>query len=231
MRGISDYSFLFSNLNKNNSNNIISNFNFTDLATIKNGSYKKLIQAQYGKDKQAESSTTSNSSKVTKADLQASNSSKLRASVDTLKKSVDALDDKDLWKQTDGSYDMDKITKAVKTFATNYNDVVDKAMESKSSAVKSSAGWMNSLTNTMKDPLQRVGVKLGDDKKLTVDEEALKNADIKSLQAMFSGSYSYANQTAEKAGSVASAALKDTSFYTNTGSYANMMSSWFNTSV
>ena len=54
---------------------------------------------------------------------------------------------------------------------------------------------------------------------------------MKAVKTMFNGAYSYANQATEKASSVASASLRDTGMYTNTGSYANMMSSWFNTSI
>lgn len=83
----------------------------------------------------------------------------------------------------------------------------------------------------MKTSLEKVGVKLGDDNKLTVDEETLAKADMKAVKTMFNGAYSYANQATEKASSVASASLRDTGMYTNKGSYANMMSSWFNTSI
>lgn len=230
MRGISNYSFLFNNYGSGKNTNMVSSFNFTDLAAIKNGTYKKLVQKQLANSKNTDETTT-NKKKYTKTDIAAETSNKIKSSVDSLKKSVDALNNKDLWKQTNGAYDTDKITKAIKDFASSYNGVVDQVEDSTSTAVASSARWMNSLSNTMKTSLEKVGVKLGDDNKLTVDEEALAKADMKAVKTMFSGAYSYANQTAEKASSVASASLRDTGMYTNTGSYANMMSSWFHTSI
>lgn len=232
MRGISNYSFMFNSTSK--SGGMFSSFNFGDYAAIRNGSYKMLAKKQFANVKRTDSTdgtSTTNKRKVTKSDIAAETSNKIKSSVDSLKKSVNALNDKDLWKQTNGAYDTDKITKAIKDFASSYNGVVDQVDDSKSTAVTSSARWMNSLTNTMKTSLEKVGVKLGDDNKLTVDEETLKNADMKAVKAMFNGAYSYANQTAEKASSVASASQRDTSMYTSAGSYANMMSSWFNTSI
>lgn len=230
MRGISNYSFMFNSTSK--SGGMFGSFNFGDYAAIRNGLYQKLAKKQFANVKRTDSASTSTNKKnVTKSDIAAETSNKIKSSVDSLKKSVNALNDKDLWKQTNGAYDTDKITKAIKDFASSYNGVVDQVDDSKSTAVTSSARWMNSLTNTMKTSLEKVGVKLGDDNKLTVDEETLKNADMKAVKAMFNGAYSYANQTAEKASSVASASQRDTSMYTSAGSYANMMSSWFNTSI
>ena len=228
MRGISNYSFLFDSTSR--SNGFFGSFNFGDYEAIRNGSYQKLAKKQFA-DTKVSDTTTSNKNKYTKTDIAAKTSNEIKASVESLKKSVDALNNKDLWTQTNGAYDTDKITKAIKYFASSYNGVVDRVDESKSTAVASSARWMNSLTNTMNTSLEKVGVKLGDDNKLTVDEETLAKADMKAVKAMFSGAYSYANQAAEKASSVASASQLDTSMYTNTGSYANMMSSWFNTSI
>ena len=230
MLGISNYSFLFNNYGSGKNTNMFSAFNIADFEAVKNGSYMKLAKKQFANSKASDTAAT-NKGKYTKTDIAAKASNEIKASVDSLKKSVDALNNKDLWKQTNGAYDTDKITKAIKDFASSYNGVVDQVEDSTSTAVASSARWMNSLSNTMKTSLEKVGVKLGDDNKLTVDEETLAKADMKAVKAMFNGAYSYANQAAEKASSVASASQRDTGMYTNTGSYANMMSNWFNTSI
>lgn len=228
MRGINDYSFLFNN--SSTKNTLEGSFNFADLAAIKNGTYKKLAQKHFSSVGSDDKSTISKNN-VTSLDFSTKTGEKVRASVDVLKKSINSLDDKDLWKQTNGEYDTSKITKAIKKFATDYNDVIDKVADSDSKNVTSSARWITSLTNTMKTSLEKVGVKVGDDNKLTVDEDILSKADMKAAKAMFSGSYSYASQIEEKAASVSSAALMDSSLYNNVGSYSNTLSSWFNTSV
>ena len=230
MRGISDYSFLFNNYGNNKNTNIFSSFNFADYEAIKNGSYLKLAKKQFANIKESDTTST-NKKDNTKTSLEAQLRNKIKSSVDTHRQSVDALNNKDLWKQTNGSYDTEGITKAVKAFAASYNGIVDQVKESTSSAVASSAGWMYSLTNTMKTSLEKVGIDLDENNKLTVDEAVLSKADMKSVKAMFSGAYSYASQTTEKASSIVSASLRDVSLYTNKGSYANVMSSWFDTSI
>lgn len=230
MRGVGNYSFMFNNTSRSSS--VFGSFNFSEFAAVRNGSYKMLAKKQFANVKSTDSTaTTTNRRKVTKSDLAAENSNKIKTSVEGLQKSVKALNDKELWKQTDGKYDTDKITKAIKDFAASYNGVVDQVDASDSTTVNQSARWMNSLTNTMKTSLEKLGVKLGDDNKLSVDEETLKNADMKAVKTMFNGAYSYANQTSEKASSIASASTRDTSMYTSAGSYASMISSWFNTSI
>ena len=51
MRGISNYSFLFNSYGSGKNTNMIGSFNFTDLAAIRNGSYKKLVQKQLANSK------------------------------------------------------------------------------------------------------------------------------------------------------------------------------------
>ena len=80
---------------------------------------------------------------------------------------------------------------------------------------------MKNMTETMKKSLSSVGVSVGTDGKLTVDEEAFKKADMKNVKALFSGDYSYASQIAQKASGITSAAVRNSSLYSGTGSYAN----------
>ena len=141
MRGISDYSFLFNNYGNNKNTNIFSSFNFADYEAIKNGSYLKLAKKQFANIKESDTTST-NKKDNTKTSLEAQLRNKIKSSVDTHRQSVDALNNKDLWKQTNGSYDTEGITKAVKAFAASYNGIVDQVKESTSSAVASSAGWM-----------------------------------------------------------------------------------------
>ena len=148
-----------------------------------------------------------------------------------MKESVKKLDSQDLWKKQDGEYNVENITGAIKDFAKEYNNVIDQADQNSSSEVSNSGRWMKSLTNTMKGSLDKVGVRVEENGKLTVDEEALKKSDMKSVKAMFSGTYSYANQTARKAGSVVSASIRGGSVYSGNGRYATVAGSWFSTVI
>ena len=128
-----DYSALFggtSNSSSLSSTNILS-----DYASIKNGSYGKLLKAYYAKqDAEKTAGTGDTSQKLTL----------MKTSADSLKKSADALNASSLWekkkiKKKDEEtgeetevedYDWEAITRAVKSFIEDYNDVVKEAGES-----------------------------------------------------------------------------------------------------
>ena len=128
-----DFSALFSGTSDSSS---VGNTNMlSDYAAIKNGSYGKLMKAYYAKqDAEKLSGKGDTSQKLTL----------MKTSADSLKKSADALNDSSLWekkkiKKKDEKtgeeievedYDWDKITKAVKSFVEDYNDVVKEAVES-----------------------------------------------------------------------------------------------------
>lgn len=224
-------SSLFGSLNGNNS---FGSINFSDYASIKNGSYGKLLKSYYakqnasganGKDK---TNTTTNKKDL---DVDSTGLNKLKTKADSLKKSTDALKKDDLWKANNGNYDWEKITSAVKTFASDYNAVVEESGNVSSRDVSQNTDWMTSLSSTMKNALSKVGVTVGTDNKLSVDEEKLKKADVKNLKALFNGPYSYAEQVSQKASSISSAALRGTSLYSNDGSYSSVLSSYFNQGI
>ena len=125
-----DYSALFGGTSDSSS---VGNTNMlSDYAAIKNGSYGKLMKAYYAKqDAEKLSGKGDTSQKLTL----------MKTSADSLKKSADALNDASLWekkkiKKKDEKtgeetevedYDWDAITKKVKSFIDDYNDVVKEA--------------------------------------------------------------------------------------------------------
>ena len=82
-------------------------------------------------------------------------------------------------------YDWDKITKAVKSFVEDYNDVVKKAGESNTKDVLRNASWMTGMTDKNSNMLAKIGITIGKGNKLELDEDALKQADISSLKTVF----------------------------------------------
>ena len=96
----------------------------------------------------------------------------MKTSADSLKKSADALNDSSLWekkkiKKKDEKtgeeievedYDWDKITKAVKSFVEDYNDVVREAGESNTKDVLRNASWMTGMTDKNSNMLAKIGM-------------------------------------------------------------------------
>ena len=217
------------------SNNLLS-----DYASIKNGSYGKLMKAYYAKQ-DAENATSGDSTQ--KLTL-------MRSSADSLKKSAEALTDSSLWEKkkitkTDEEtreeievedYDWDAITKAVKSFVEDYNSLVEEAGSSDTKNVLRNAVWMTGITDKVSNLLSQVGITIGKGNKLELDEDALKKSNITTLKSLFTGYGSFADKISQKAGSISNAAANAAAgvkgaTYTSSGSYSDTLSSLLSSTV
>lgn len=227
---LSSITTLFSSLS---SSSTYTSINYADYAAIRNGSYGKLLKAYYSQLDSSTSTSTSSSSttSTTSTSTDTTGLSKVKTAADSLKTAATALDDDDLWTQTNGEYDWDSITSAVQSFVDSYNNVITQSSGTTSSSVSSAVSTMTSLSTTLQNALSKVGITVGSDQKLTLDTETLQSANISSLKTLFTGSYSYVEQIASKAGSISSAALSSGSLYSSSGLLTSSLSSLFDTSL
>lgn len=232
---MSRYNFDISSFfNNSTSANAFGSFNFGDYTSIKNGSYKKLLKSYYAEQKKpvssdknvADKSTSEAVKKQQKAD--ATGLSQMKKSADSLKEATDALADEELWKQTDGNYDMDKITNAVKSFATKYNDTLAQASKVNSKDVAQDVKYMNSMTATMSKSLAKIGITVGTDGKLSVNEDELKKANVSSVKSMFKNVASYGSEISGKASAISRDAVMGSSIYGSNGALSSSLNGMFN---
>ncbi len=205
-----------------NSGSSTGGFDFANYAAIKNGSYGKLVKSYYGgttksveeaKTASLNSKKTDNAKAKLKEETAGSEAALIKKDADELKASAQALDSDDLWKKTDGKLDMTKVTSAVKSFADDYNKVIDRAGKSSSKEVTQDATNMVQLGITFGKLLTRVGLNIGEDGKFTVNEDKLKKADEATLKSLFDGFGSYGSQIADKAGSIIRDADRSSAIY------------------
>ena len=162
----------------------------------------------------------------------------MKTGADALKKSSDALMNNALWEkkkitkidentgeeiQTE-EYDYEAITKAVKSFIEDYNDVIDEAGESNSKEVLRNTVWMIRNTDANKNMLEKIGISIGKGNKMELDEEKLKKADINTLKTIFTGHNSFSNKISMKANSISNAVAWSTGTYKSNGTYSNTLS-------
>lgn len=202
--------------------------NFSDYSLIRSGSYKKLMKSYYTPPKETTPKEDKTTKKKTTEFVDRTGLSKLKLETDGLKTAVENFNKEDLWSQEDREYDKDKIVSAVKKFASEYNDVLAQSSKASQKDIIQQTGYMTSMTKTMSGSLSKVGVKVGADGKLSVDEEALKKADEKAVKALFSGGFSYASQIANSASAIGRAAVRGSSLYSSSGTISNTRSSMFN---
>lgn len=188
--------------------------NLGEYSSIRNGAYRKLVKSYYKKMNSTDSDTTDKSTtgstgkntKVNSTGTVALSTVKSEASdLVTSAKKLTATG-KDSLFASEEKYDADATYKTVSNFITQYNDTVDALSKVSSTAVKSAGNHMQNMTNIMSKGLSKVGITVGTDGKLTVDEQKFKAADMSKVKALFDGSSSYAGVVSSAAGRVASQA-------------------------
>lgn len=181
-----------------------SNQNFlADYASIKNGSYGRLMKAYYGSGLSASgnsvsSSTGSRSSNVLEKileerrnpkvseEVQEANAS-LAGDISVLKNSVSVLRNEETYTVTeDGKSVNDKVVSAMKDFVDQYNNTVTTAKKSTLSGKTSNVAAMMSSTAENADKLKEMGITINSNGTLQLNEGKLKAADVSKVQELFS---------------------------------------------
>ncbi|MCI8327969.1 MAG: flagellar filament capping protein FliD [Lachnospiraceae bacterium] len=210
-------------------------------ASIRNGSYKKLMTAYYGKQKTSSSSDddSKKNDKVTEKTLTATeeNAQGLKSAADDLtatgSKSVfKKVTTKDEDGKTIQDYDKNKIYKAVKKFVDNYNKVIGDTNKTINSGVSNNRKSMIAATNANEERLSKMGITIKADNTLEIDEEAFKKADMSQVEEMFNGRNSYGYQVSTRASLIGYYAGREADTYNKNGNYNSYNSgmnfnSWF----
>lgn len=217
-----DYSTLFNSMPKTKES---AGGGLTNLATefnsIRSGSYGKLLDAYYKKMNGGDSATEAMQKETANRQLVGSNASGLKSAAKVLSK-MDFTDDTDAGKE--------KSLKAVKDFVSSYNSVIDTADDVNSKNILQNAVWMTNITKKSAGLLNELGISVGKDNKLTLDETKWNAAHTSTKTALFNGRQGFAekmiykanqmtNFSAEKASYTASA-YKDNGDYTKVNAKA-----------
>ena len=230
----SNYLSLFQT-NTSNNYSAFGNFSLTDYASIKSGTYKKLLNSYYNPSSNS-GATSSAVSKLAESKT-SKNLTSVRSNADELSKAAEKLytsGSKSLFTQKEISekdetgkvtkrvdYDRDAINSAIKDFVKQYNDVIEAVDDTESSSVLRTGLYMAKQTATYTKSLATVGISVNYDNTLSVDEDMLKEAKISDLKTLFNGVTSFAYRTSQKADSLGLAAKQSsgTSLYGSNGSY------------
>lgn len=220
--------------NTSSSSNTSTSY-LSDYASIKNGTYRKLMKAYYNGNSNASKIVDgSNSAVSTSTDKK--NTATIRDDAAALKNSALELqktgskslfnkvtkEDEDGNKTT--SYDMDSIYKAVSTFVDDYNSLIKSADSSSSNTVTRTTINMINNTKANSKMLADVGITINSDYTLSVDEKTFKAANGTDVKSLFNGTGSYGYSVSASAAqvyhqSVSQLAQMSGSSYSSSGSY------------
>lgn len=192
--GQNNYSDLFGSLSTNSSSGAGSLF--TDWASLKNGSYGKLTKAYYGKQDVKSVSNDEAKELIKQNTVLKSGATDMQSALKKLSsvglyEKVNKKDDKG---NENSDYDYDKIVGALKSFAEGYNSIIDKADESDNRGILRNAASMANITAVNQNVLSKIGITVGEDNKLKVDEAKVKEANINDIKSLFMESGSYGSQ-------------------------------------
>ena len=186
-----DYSSLFNSLPKASES---SGGGLTNLATefnsIRSGSYGKLLSAYYKKMNGGDSATEAMQKEAANRQLAGSNATSLKSAAKTLSK-IDFSDTSDAGKE--------KSLKAVKDFISAYNSVIDTVDDVNSKGMLRNAVWMTNITSKSAGLLNELGISIGDNNQLTLDETKWESANASTKTALFNGRQGFAEKMAYKA--------------------------------
>ena len=194
---------LFSSLNRNNTTSSLLGggsdllgINYSDYATIRNGSYFKLLSAYYSKSDSTDSATKVSPSISTAKD-DAKTLTRIESAAESTEKSLskltatgkDSVFNKVEKTAEDGTktqeYDRDAIYKAVKSYVDDYNSLLDRADDSKTKSILRAANSLKSNARANEKTLEKAGITVDADGRLSVDEKSFEKADMDKLKSLF----------------------------------------------
>lgn len=193
-----------SSFNKNASNSNLSSMlnavkvdGNTDLHTlartvdlVRSRKYQKNLTEEFKKQFEADSKTATSEDELKLAE----NAKKLSSYAGALAYNGNSINEPD------------QRIAAVKDYVESYNATLDGLQKTDSlNALEKGVSLVNT-TRAYARSLSRVGIVVGSDNRLTVNEENVKNATSEQFRSLFSGSYSYASKVADKAAYIGRAA-------------------------
>lgn len=191
--------------------------------SIKNGSYKKALSS-YLKKMDGKESDTSNSSSSSAATSEKSKILETKKDADALKESAEKLlktGKNSIWEKVEKEvkdektgqmvkvkdYDYDRISKALTEFASSYNSVLESSGKQNDLSVLKKTAFMTGTAKSNKISLSKLGITVGSNNKISVDETKLKSANMDNLKSFFTGSGSFADRIQSKASDISKAAV------------------------
>lgn len=195
----------------------------TDYASIKNGSYGKMMKSYYAKVKEEEEAdgTSASSSKTKEKDAASASAARkfyeTASAMNGLNYSAD---------------NMDELYDKVSAFVKDYNSLITSASKSNNASVKAQADALNDYTYQNYKLFAKVGITMNSDRTLSIDEETFRKVNEKTgatnvptLTTLFKGMGSFADKAADRASKIYRLAGEGEAVTSSKAKYAGSMGS------
>lgn len=199
----------------------------SDYASIKNGSYGKMMKSYYAKLEKQEAEESGKTNQKTAGKIKDSASA---STAQSLYKSASAL--------TSLNYDdrseknIDKITDSVSAFVKDYNSLMKSAAKSENTTVQKQAESLYDTYYTNYKLFSKVGITMNSDRTLSFDADSMKkvlqdteHGNGATVKTLFGGVGSFADKAANKASQIYRAAGDGDAVTSSKAKYAGSSSS------
>ena len=241
-----DYGYLFNDLNnklnKNAGSTSLTGLNLSDYASIKNGSYTKLLKAYY--EKNSESTDQKNTNKITdKVSESVKEYTNISSDAVALQDSAEKLitrGSSSLFKETESNitnedgtvsenkeYDVSKIFFGIYDFISKYNKFVKDAQNSSSANIVRITKNLSSMVSSYSRSLSTIGITVNENNMLSIDEAKFKKSDRSTVRNLFNSNQSFAYAVSTKSsliGITADSEKNNAKNYTSSGNYSQSYS-------
>lgn len=173
----------------------------SDYASIKNGSYGKMMKSYYAKQKAIEEEDDEEAAK------KKSKTTKDAASASAAKKFYDTASGMSSLNYS--ADNIDELYDKVSAFVKDYNSMMKNASKSKNASVQAQADALNDYTYQNYKLFAKVGITMNADRTLSIDEDTFKKVNEKTgatnvptLTTLFKGIGSFADKAADRASKI-----------------------------
>lgn len=218
---------LFGGSNSIGGGSFLSASNFGDLSLIKSGVYKKMMNKYISNITEDEDSgkTSSDSGykfkNLVSEKMEQLTSPKTETTTDKANKALSTIKSNSKKMETSANalsgMDFDKSTKeelykAAQTFVTDYNSVLKSTKDTDNVSISKSVKWMKDDIKAREKMLAKIGVTIGSDGALSLDEKKFNAANLSDIRTQMEGSSSIVGKTAQRATGLYNLAANQISF-------------------
>ncbi len=220
---------LFGSSNSIFSGSFLSASNLGDLTMMRNGTYTKLLRSYYekvddsgstkkskstGKDTEFKNAVSEKLEKLTNRSTQATEESVTNKQLSNVKSSASGLETAAgaLMEMDFDTAAREEIYGKAKDFVKQYNSVLSSANQTDNVSISQSVTWMKNDTKAHEKMLGRVGITVGTDGTLSIDEEKFNKANLSDIKSQMSDSSSIVGRTAQRAAGLYNLAANQISF-------------------
>lgn len=193
----------------------------SDYASIKNGSYGKMMKSYYAKVDEEDETSSKKSSKTKETDAASASAARKFYETASGMSSLDYSAD-----------NIDKLYDSVSAFVKDYNAMMKSASNSKNAKVQAQADALNDYTYQNYKLLAKVGITMNSDRTLSLDEDTFKKVNEKTgattvptLTTLFKGIGSFSDKAADRASKIYREAGEGEAVTSSKAKYAGTMGS------